>query len=622
MHSNRHQQTVRRILSLLLIALLVLVRVVWLDSDAYARLSWSSALLTDEGFYFHNARNLVLFGHAHTDDFNNALIMPLLHVVQVGVFRVIGVGVIQARSISVVSSLLTLLVFFCAMRRAFSPHVAWLSLLLLGLDPVFTLYNRLALMDTPACLPLACAFYAWVRAAEKKEEKKRRGAEETWLFVCGMCLGLAYTVRGLAAIVLPVPFLLLLVSVVENHRLSGLRTRDSGQQALASVGRLAAGHSGGGFQPSDNPNTSDKPATDKPSPMVNCLSLLVGLSLILGVYALLWYLPHHQEIARANAYYLHHQLVPESLHHLWQNVQHALFGDDRGLSPYLFRHTPVTFSLCLLWLLTGKGKREKGKEGAKSAFPSLLPSAFLALWLGLTWAMLAFINYAPDRYYILFYPAMCGLAALALSDIQERLAGLCQSQWKRALLGSFLAYHLGEAILHHQSLPTEICLYAFTLGTLATLALFPPNVSQWRERLHLPAEMVPASFLLLWTLVALAWTGDWLRHIAYTQRDAGQWLATHLPADSVLIGDVAPGLCMNNRFQVVNVIPGLCNDQQPVERFAPAPRYIVILDAKFKEPWWRKNYPVLVAPNNRIHFFPRLIRLPVGVYAVETTKSK
>ncbi|MCW3098892.1 MAG: hypothetical protein JWL77_4510, partial [Chthonomonadaceae bacterium] len=49
------------------VALMVGLRCVVLDSDAYPRLSWSSALLTDEGFYLHNARNRVLFGHAQTD---------------------------------------------------------------------------------------------------------------------------------------------------------------------------------------------------------------------------------------------------------------------------------------------------------------------------------------------------------------------------------------------------------------------------------------------------------------------------------------------------------------------------------------------------------------------------
>ena len=43
----------------LLLIPIVLLRVIYLDADAYPRLSWSSALLTDEGFYIHNARNLV-----------------------------------------------------------------------------------------------------------------------------------------------------------------------------------------------------------------------------------------------------------------------------------------------------------------------------------------------------------------------------------------------------------------------------------------------------------------------------------------------------------------------------------------------------------------------------------
>ena len=92
----------------LLLLPMVLLRCAALDSDAYPRLSWSSALLTDEGFYLHNARNRVLFGHAQTDQFNNALIMPALDAVQTGVFHLFGVGAVQARAVSVTLGLLTL----------------------------------------------------------------------------------------------------------------------------------------------------------------------------------------------------------------------------------------------------------------------------------------------------------------------------------------------------------------------------------------------------------------------------------------------------------------------------------------------------------------------------------
>ena len=115
----------------------------------------------------------------------------------------------------------------------------------------------------------------------------------------------------------------------------------------------------------------------------------------------------------------------------------------------------------------------------------------------------------------------------------------------------------------------------------------------------------------------------WTVHLTFTpEQDAfrlrlRQWLAENLPPGSVLIGDVAPGLCLDNRFQAVSVIPGLCNDQAPVERFAPAPRYIVILDGTWKERWWLQRYPQYVTQEHRIHLFPRLLHWPVGVYTLE-----
>lgn len=92
MSVSKRWHTILIISIMFLMALLVVLRLVCLDADPYPRLSWSSALLTDEGFYIHNARNLVLFGRLRTDEFNNMLIMPILHQVQVCVFRNFGVG--------------------------------------------------------------------------------------------------------------------------------------------------------------------------------------------------------------------------------------------------------------------------------------------------------------------------------------------------------------------------------------------------------------------------------------------------------------------------------------------------------------------------------------------------
>ena len=101
------------------LVVMTVLRITALDSDPYHRLSWSSGLLTDEGFYIHNARNVALFGRERTDDFNNMLIMPTLHYVQVWVFHAFGYGIVQARWISIVCSLLAVVLLFDAARRLF-----------------------------------------------------------------------------------------------------------------------------------------------------------------------------------------------------------------------------------------------------------------------------------------------------------------------------------------------------------------------------------------------------------------------------------------------------------------------------------------------------------------------
>ena len=131
--------------------------------------------------------------------------MPLLDAVQTGVFHLFGVSVVSARAISVVLGLLTLPIFFDALRRAFGLRPAVLGLLLLGLDHVSLLYSRLALMDTPAAFVLVCAFWLWVKSGEGEQGRRAR----IWLVLCGVVLGVCYAVRGLGALVIPVPMLLL-----------------------------------------------------------------------------------------------------------------------------------------------------------------------------------------------------------------------------------------------------------------------------------------------------------------------------------------------------------------------------------------------------------------------------
>jgi 4-amino-4-deoxy-L-arabinose transferase-like glycosyltransferase len=556
-------------LFLLAIVLMLGLRLVALRSDAYAHLSHSTALLTDEGFYIHNARNLILFGRTRTDDWNNMLVMPVLHGIQVVVFQLCGVGPIQARMIPVVMSSLTLLVFFFALRRVFGLSVAAWGTVLLGLDHVFLLYSRMALMDVPATLPMVCAFACFVWA---EREQERRAV--SLLFACGFCLLLAYAIRGLSAMLIPIPLLALANS-------SSRRTR--------------------------------------------ALALCAGVATGLLLYALLWYLPHRTELTRMNRYYFTEQLVPRGWSGLQNNVMSALFGShplpgtydyESGLAPYLFLHAPVQTLLaaaCLIgWGLCFSGVPEQHRSALK----------YLGGWTVIAWIAFAVTSYAPSRYYVLFYPPLSALAAYSIVHADALLPALRRRPLLVSILFGLLCYQIADAILPLRTLERSLVLVLLTAAGMAAgrFALLRSN----DRALPFLSQGLPA----LWVATNACWLLHWLATLTYWQQDADRWLATHLPPDTVLLGDVSPGVCLSSRFRCVNVMPPLCNGQRPMEQFASSPRAVVILDNvgshHWKERWWIQRYPDAVADENRLHRFMPILRpmFAVSVYFVPPDQGR
>jgi hypothetical protein len=399
-------------------------------------------------------------------------------------------------------------------------------------------------------------------------------------------------VRGLGALVYPVPLLLLAYEGWKARRARRPRQAEqAGEKAEAGEGR-----SGGGS---------------------GLVWLLGGLLLALSLYVILWYLPNHAELKRVNHYYLFDQLIPHSPRAFFLNWMTALFGDGRGLMPYLFRHDPVQTCLVLVWLVD-RIHRARGGGGESSGVGDDRRRAnadYLALWLVIVCALLCSIGYAPSRYYVLFLPAFSALAGLTLSDVSI-FTRVLQSRTATLPIALF-AFHVSQTALHHAGVPGVV-----GPGILAGLTAVVSWSMLPRSRIDAErptiARLIPVAALGLWGAVNLFWSADWLLHLTYKQRDADRWLADNLPANSVLIGAVAPGLCLNNRFVTVNVIGKLCNDQEPVEKYAPAPRYVLILDDQWREPYWMVHYPDLIAPARRMHAFRGMLRpyFVIGLYPV------
>ncbi len=485
------------------VCLTVYLRLIYPQSDAYSRLTWSSALITDEGFYMHNARNYVLYGHMITDHFNNMLIMPALNYLQIIVFRIWGVGVVQTRDISIVCSLITLVILWDGLKRLYNTDIAWLGTLMLGLGHAYLLYNRLGLMDTPGSLVLTLAWWTWVKFDNSEAEGYH------WLFMLGVVLGCIYWVRGLGALIWPVPFLLIYFQ----------RDRDNTRKTKRQLLWLAA-----------------------------------GLLIPIAAYLMLWWIPYHTQLAEANRYYIGYQLVPHSIGRLFENIAISCFVWERGELPYLLKHMPVETSLTLGWLFLVIQRKNIVHKIDSS-------SDYCLYWAGIFFLFMSVVNYAPSRYFVLYYPALCILSASMLHLLNQSTAAPI---FKRSVI----------------------------FGSAA-----------------------------LWLMVNIYWYQDWLGHITYRQIALSRWLGSHLPPNAVVFGDLAPGFCMSNKLRCVNVMHGLCNYRNTFWEAHGRPSYILILDGRWKEGWWVKQYPQLVTSKFRVSEFNHILRksFVLGLYRVPSS---
>lgn len=501
--------------------LMIALRLVDLGSDPYKHLDWDTGILTDEGFYLHNARNAILFGHPRMDEFNNMLVSPLIHYLQVAVFKLFGFGLVQARMISVVASLLTILIFWRAMRLAFGGRIAVCAAAFLGLDHINVLFNRMALLDTPATLLAVCAFYAFVRGSRVGE----KGAN--WYVACGVLIALTVITRSLCIYLLPAPFLALLF--------------DRRQIGTKAVMRSAA-------------------------------AVASGLALVFVLYGVLWYLPHATELNHMNHYYRTVQIQPDSVRRLMHNLWIAVAGNPYGIVSYFAKHSPVLALAAGFgvgcWVL-GTGKRGDNRAddllaetGEQVESSQRLAAVYLVWWLAGAVLVYTMSSYSPDRYFVSMLPAVAGLASIGL--------------WRAA---------------------------------------------EKAQTMVLDRAVLPAAAMLIWVLVNAAWLADWWSRREYTELDMSRWLTANLPKGSVLLGDVAPGAGIATPFQTVNVMEELCNDGEPVERYAGRPAYAMLIDGEWKGPYWVKHYPELVDRRRRI-LHMRVINWWIGVYPVGSTSYR
>jgi len=291
----------RRYLVTGLFVLFAALRLFALDADPPPSLDWTSGIWTDEGFYTYAARNAVLFGGTR-DDFHPEVLSPVLNAVQEAVFRAFGVGLVQARLVSVACSLGALALFWDGLRRVWGPKVALMGLLFLGGDAVFVFYNRLALLETPAVLVVCAAFWAYTQ-------------NRPWGWVlAGALAASALASKTTFLLFLPLPALVWLL-----------------RRAWRPLGWY-----------------------------------VLGVAFGAAAYWLGWGQAHGAEVVRLNHYYWAHQSQPRSLAEVGADLWRAVLGPHRSVLGFLLSRSPVVTALALAGLFLKSGSPRIGGGGGLS----------------------------------------------------------------------------------------------------------------------------------------------------------------------------------------------------------------------------------------------------------------
>ncbi|MFH1125995.1 MAG: glycosyltransferase family 39 protein [Candidatus Altiarchaeota archaeon] len=175
---------------------------VFLFGVALRLLTLNTATFSDEGMYIYMAK-LINYGYRPYEDFFMSQ-TPIYHYLTAAVFRFFGVGMIQAKIIPVIFSILSMPIVYFATKRLYGSKPALLSMLLFVSSPGVVANTQTAVLYSELIFFSLAASYLFVEGVER---------ESRWLlFLSGLSIGLAMFSRLFGAMLLPLVFIALILS--------------------------------------------------------------------------------------------------------------------------------------------------------------------------------------------------------------------------------------------------------------------------------------------------------------------------------------------------------------------------------------------------------------------------
>lgn len=522
----------------LILLLATLARCLFPLADPPLHLGNSGGIFSDEGTYTTNARNLLLFGKAFTDEWNSYQYSPVLHILQLPVFTLLGVGLLQERLIPLAFGIATVWLLFLLTARAWGREAAGYAAFLLATSYFTIMHNRLGLVETSQTFIMVLALVLWQRAREN-----RRGFSAA----AGLAVALVLITKSLA------------------------------------LWFVAAFYAAAAFE------VLLAPAAERRAALRRLLSALLASAALMGVWYFLFYLPNREDLLRFGAAYKRLS-IPVSAAQVLRNLKKV---------PFVGYYKPEWAALCVallavgallarlrrqeilerlevwrwaLWLIAGVVALDVLNYTPTRYFVPLAPA--IAALAG--WGLASFRRPAPDADGAA--PAPLGLLA-AWVWLTPAIRFLPVEALSRTwTLGPFSRQRL------HWVLAAGIAAALIALLPLARrlfARLQPQRVLSLRTAL---VALVLLVSLSLNARLYAAWAGA----RRYTVLETSRELAP-LVDGGLVAGLFSPVLCLENRARVLYAMEPWCNYERTFERFPIT--HFLLADFNREPSWWWRRYP-------------------------------
>ena len=450
----------------------------------------------DEGAWVHNARNRALYGswYAENDAWNPMYIAPVFTGLEYLSFAAFGVGVRQARLVSELTGLASVLLLALGMRRVAGTSAALAAGALVATNYVYVMYNRAALMETTMVAFMVAAWYCYVRAQ----------TQPAWGVAAGICALLAFFTKAAAAffvVALGIEALIAMLPRGDDRRLA-----DERRAGWMTLGGLFAG-TAIALATFVAPNWQDyrfynwqMSVTRKPTYGMKALADRVS-----------WFPILHDLSTR-----------------MWFVVITAMLGLFAALGRMRTMRAPER--LLILWIVLGALELVVHDVGNERRFIFFIP------------ALVAFCAMTMTT------PPNEGLDTLASMSRRRALVAA-----PLVLFALYVAFGgMARLFFLYEIRPGVWLAAAFAVLSAMALYVSWPWLPKWLGRQHW-SERSAAAAIVLVCLGDIAQYVQWATGRTYRNYEASRAIGRALPPGTAVHGKLANGLALENRIRPVFV---------------------------------------------------------------------